>query len=323
MQILIIQTAFIGDVVLSTAVAEKLHLHFPEAAIDYCVRQGHESLFDHHPFVRRVYLLDKSRKLTCMVNLIRQFRGVKYDLVVNLHRFLSSGLLTCSAGAHQTVGFRKNPLSLCFSERRSHVFDGRHEVDRNLRLIESFTDGARVLPRLYVSHLKATIEQQFGSGYVVIAPGSVWATKKVPLDKWVELIKKQLSGQKVYLVGSKVDGQDAEYIKRRAGSEEVVNVAGKMTLLEAVALMKGATMNYVNDSAPLHFASAVNAPVTAVFCSTIPSFGFTPLSDQSVVIETSENLPCRPCGLHGKAKCPKGHFKCGNALEVPGYRNRQ
>ena len=69
-------------------------------------------------------------------------------------------------------------------------------------------------------------------------------------------------------------------------------------------------MNYVNDSAPLHLASSMNAPVTAVFLSTIPQFGFTPLSDDSTVSETSLNLPCRPCGLHGKKACPEGHFRC-------------
>jgi heptosyltransferase-2 len=74
--------------------------------------------------------------------------------------------------------------------------------------------------------------------------------------------------------------------------------------------MKGAIMNYVNDSAPLHFASAVNAPVTAVFCSTVPAFGFGPLSDVSFVVETDIPLSCRPCGLHGYKACPLGHFNC-------------
>ena len=80
-------------------------------------------------------------------------------------------------------------------------------------------------------------------------------------------------------------------------------------------MMEAAAMNYVNDSAPLHFASAMNAPVTAIFCSTIPEFGYTPLSDISHIVETSEKLPCRPCGLHGKKACPEGHFKCGFTIK--------
>ena len=75
-------------------------------------------------------------------------------------------------------------------------------------------------------------------------------------------------------------------------------------------------MNYVNDSAPLHIASAMNAPVTAYFCSTLPSFGFGPLSDNANVIQTKQTLECRPCGLHGKRKCPQQHFNCGHQIEV-------
>jgi len=94
-------------------------------------------------------------------------------------------------------------------------------------------------------------------------------------------------------------------------------------------LMQGAIMNYVNDSAPLHLASAMNAPVTALFCSTIPAFGFGPLSDVRYVVETEEKLSCRPCGLHGYRACPQGHFKCAltvrvaqlsEILENPGFK---
>ena len=80
--------------------------------------------------------------------------------------------------------------------------------------------------------------------------------------------------------------------------------------------MQNAKMNYVNDSAPMHIASAMNAPTTAIFCSTIPAFGFGPLSDNSKIVETLEKLDCRPCGIHGYSACPKGHFKCGFGIEI-------
>ena len=84
--------------------------------------------------------------------------------------------------------------------------------------------------------------------------------------------------------------------------------------MESAALMKDAVMNFVNDSAPMHLASAVNAPLCTIYCSTVPGFGFGPLSDISEVIEVDEELNCRPCGLHGHRSCPEGHFKC--ALEI-------
>jgi heptosyltransferase-2 len=96
--------------------------------------------------------------------------------------------------------------------------------------------------------------------------------------------------------------------------EGVVNIAGELNLLEAAALIKGARLNYVNDSAPMHLASATGAPVAAIYCSTTPAFGYGPLSDTQFVVETLEHLPCKPCGLHGKKVCPLGHFNCGHSI---------
>ena len=90
---------------------------------------------------------------------------------------------------------------------------------------------------------------------------------------------------------------------------------GDLSYLQSAALMSRAVMNYVNDSAPLHFASAMNAPVTAVYCSTIPEFGFGPVSDVQNIVEVEEKLSCRPCGLHGYSSCPLGHFKCAMDIQ--------
>ena len=107
-----------------------------------------------------------------------------------------------------------------------------------------------------------------------------------------------------------------EHIRLQSGAaEQVVNLAGKLGFLESAALQEGAVMSYVNDSAPMHFASAMNAPVTAVYCSTLPSFGFGPLSDKSHIVEVKEKLACRPCGLHGRKACPLNHFDCAMKIK--------
>jgi len=116
------------------------------------------------------------------------------------------------------------------------------------------------------------------------------------------------------LLGAPSDHSVCEAIRLAAANEYVVNLAGKLSFLESAALIKGASMNFVNDSAPMHLASATNAPVIAIYCSTVPSFGFGPLSDRSIIIETKEKLDCRPCGLHGYKACPKGHFKCAYSI---------
>ena len=118
------------------------------------------------------------------------------------------------------------------------------------------------------------------------------------------------------MLGGKGDQIACEEIAERCSNSPVMSFAGNFTLLQTAALMAGARMNYVNDSAPLHLASAMNAPVTAIFCSTVPEFGFGPLSDHSRVAQTPLVLRCRPCGIHGRKECPEGHFMCALSIEV-------
>ena len=101
----------------------------------------------------------------------------------------------------------------------------------------------------------------------------------------------------IFLLGGKEDAVLCEKIKEKSINNKIEILAGKLNFLSSVALMKNAVMNYTNDSAPLHFASAVDAPVTAIFCSTVPAFGFYPLSSKSFIVETKEILTCRPCSL--------------------------
>src|SRR4051794_14005844 len=96
---LIIQTAFLGDAILSTAVMEKLHVNFKDAPIDIVVRKGNESIFSDHPFVRNVLVWDKKNdKYKNLFHLLKTIRKNKYEHVINLQRFGASGLLTVFSG---------------------------------------------------------------------------------------------------------------------------------------------------------------------------------------------------------------------------------
>ena len=147
-------------------------------------------------------------------------------------------------------------------------------------------------------------------------PASVWFTKQYPVDKWIDLINNFPNTYNIFLLGGKEDVDLCEKIKEKSSNNKIEILAGKLNFLSSVALMKNAAMNYTNDSAPLHFASAVDAPVTAIFCSTVPAFGFYPLSSKSFIVETKEILTCRPCSLHGLKACPLGHFKCAYTIET-------
>jgi len=342
MNFLIIQKAFPGDVILATSVVEKLHQFYPDSKIDFLLRKGNEGIFASHPFLNNLLIWDnKKNKLSEILRILKHIRAAKYDHIINLHRFASSGFVTAFSGAKNKAGFDKNPFSFLFSKSVKHFIPFPfskeewssktiHEVERNNQLIQEITDNKISKPKLYPTEKDFQKAAEYKSGkYICIAPASVWFTKQWTSHKWVELINLFPPDYKIYLLGAPSDFQLCEQIKssiinpdsyrdqlsracRQAG---IINLSGRLSFLESAALMKDAVMNYVNDSAPMHLASAVNAPVTAVFCSTVPEFGFGPLSDKSFIAEIKEPLYCRPCGIHGKKSCPEKHFKCAENIK--------
>jgi predicted negative regulator of RcsB-dependent stress response len=184
---LVIQTAFIGDVVLATGLIEKLHAQFPDARIDFLVRKGNEALLEAHPYLHEVLVWDKKQnKLRNLWKMACRIRRTRYDKVINVQRFAATGLLTAFSGAHETIGFDKNPLSRFFTKPISHIVsyemgtpydpsslqkqDTRHEVDRNQELIRDFTDTLPARPRLYpsakdkdkVARIASDMEDKYG-----------------------------------------------------------------------------------------------------------------------------------------------------------------
>ncbi len=282
------------------------------------VRKGNESLLHNSPFLNNVLIWDKKKnKVREILRLLGIIRNAKFDVVINLQRFASSGILTAFSGAKEKIGFDKNPFSFLFDTKIPHVIGtlehpGKHEVERCLTTIQHLTDEKFQGPVLYPSAADQSKVKEFLDGpFITISPASVWFTKQTPPEVWKDFIS-QVSGYKIYLLGAAGDFLLCKSIA--SGNENVGNLAGKLSLLQSAALMSKAKMNYTNDSAPMHLCSAMNAPVTAVYCSTIPAFGFGPLSDKSFVVESHEVLSCRPCGLHGYKSCPLGHFKCSHIL---------
>ncbi|MCX6271692.1 MAG: glycosyltransferase family 9 protein [Bacteroidetes bacterium] len=326
-KILVIQTASIGDVILVTPVLEQLHQNYPLAEISLLLKKGNESLFLEHPFLKYIWYWDKRiQKYSNLIHVIKRVRRERFDLVINAQRFFSSGLITVLSGSGSTSGFTKNPLSVFFGKKVKHVIgDGvLHEAERNLLLIPGMQEvKGKAVIRLYPSdHDYKRMAGYQDSAYICISPASLWFTKQYPREKWAEFIRALPGGQKVYLLGSRTDTHLNNEIAELSGRQNVVNLAGQLTLLQSAALMEGAQMNYVNDSAPLHLCSSRNAPVTAVFCSTVPAFGFGPYGSRGAVVETTEKLTCRPCGLHGYAVCPEKHFRCALTIEKEQLINR-
>lgn len=319
--VLVVQTSFLGDVVLSTCIWEKIHETYPNCKIDVLVRRGNEGLLSNHPFIHNILIWDKQgNKYKNLLKTIGQIRKKKYDLLINLQRYISTGLLTAFSGAKQCIGFKENPISFLFSKNYDYISKEsltEHETDRYHRLIQEICGTEKSKMKLYPTQKDFDkINAKLQKPFITMSPASVWKTKELPIEKWIELCNQFSSAYQIFLCGGSADKALCEEIYKSCNDNKPQIVAGDLTLLESAALFSKARMNYCNDSAPTHIASAMNARVTTFFLSTVPEFGFTPTSDLSNVVEVSDKLDCRPCGRHGKSKCPKEHFKCGNLIDI-------
>ncbi len=328
-KILIIQTAFIGDTILASHFARAVKDQYPDSHIHFFLRKGNESVIQGLSSIDKVWIWDKAGgKTRNLIKLIWALRGIRFDLVFNLHRHFNSGLVAALMKSPFKAGFKQNPLSFFYTQKVNHLIPHHsnehiwHEVQRNLQLLKLSQPNLMIVdnsknyrPELPLQEKNFAKVAPFSMGtYFVVAPASVWFTKAWSESKYRELTIELAKLGKVYFIGAPTDKELCDRI--RLDIANTVNLCGELNLLDSAALMKTAKRVFVNDSAPLHLASCVNAKTTAVFCSTVQDFGYTPLAEDSVVVDVGRSLECRPCGLHGHTQCPKGHFKCSLDIEV-------
>lgn len=331
--LLLLQPAFLGDVVLSTALLESWHRVHPDDTIRVVVRKGAEGLFQGHPFVDQVLVWDRQGwlKYPRLLALGQRARAQRPDQVVNLHRYSSMAWLTKRVGAPKSSVFEGVSLSVQGAYFHPHnIGDGRHETQRNHAHISDAVgafNAALDRPQLYPRDVDRAAASSWPDGAVILAPSSVWATKRWPAKHWSTLVN-QLHAHwphhEVVLLGGSADRSLLEEIASKSDKRPAV-CAGELSLLGSAALMSQAKVVVSNDSAPLHMAGAVQCPAVGVFCSTTPALGFGVLpqsladgSGANVELASASEggLDCKPCGLHGFKQCPKGHFKCGLDLSV-------
>jgi heptosyltransferase-2 len=180
-----------------------------------------------------------------------------------------------------------------------------------------------VKPQFFVSEeIKIKIEKilvklKIGNEtqFINVAPGSIWFTKRFPFEKFAAILKQLRENNTIILlIGSEDDYELCEQIKNLSDNQKIVNLAGRLSLLETIELIRRSKILLTNDSAPLHMANAVGTKVLAIFGATIPGFGFYPYGSEDVVFEIN-NLECRPCAIHGGNKCPIKTFDCMNRIE--------
>ena len=315
MNSLVVQTSFLGDMVLTTPLLAELAGRGP---VDVVATPANAPLLANHPAVRRVVVFDKrrdSRGLEGLARTAATLREGGYDTAYLAQGSMRSATLARIAGIPERIGFATSAGRWLYT-RRVPYRDDLHHSERLWRL--AMPEGApaspeTLRPRLYpgevertavdlVLHGSAAGEQPF----VALAPGSVWATKRWPY--YPELVRLLTADQPVVVVGGPVDGDLARAIASVAPGR-VLDATGRLSLLASAELIRRARALVTNDSAPMHLASAVGTPTIAIFGPTVPDFGFGPLAPAAATVG-HDLLPCRPCHRHGPRACPLGHWRC-------------
>lgn len=330
MSAIVLQTAFLGDMILTTPLIDRLA---SEGPVDVVATPASAGLLANHPSVRGVIVYDKrgaDAGLRGLRRVAARVRATGARTAYLGQGSLRTAALARLAGIPERIGFDTSPGRILYSRQVPFRRDLHHAArlwmlaSRNGELAP-----ATVRPTLYPGHAEHAAVDALLLAHgmaadvpiIALAPGSVWATKRWP---YYDQLADQLtnasaySGARIVVLGAANDRPLAQAISaalERAGGAPVVDATGALSLLGSAALLSRARVLVTNDSAPLHLASAMNTPTVALFGPTVPAFGFGPLADRRDVVG-HEGLSCRPCDAHGPQACPLGHWKCMRDVEA-------
>jgi heptosyltransferase II len=311
-KILIIQTAFLGDLILSTGFFRGIKEKYPNSHITVLINKGTESILDGNPFLNEVIPIDKKKTFKnpyLFVKFLISLQKYTFTLCFSPHFSHRSSIISYFSGAKIRIGYVESGFSFLHTKRYHRPIKGPHEVQKLFFLLE---DSNILKPEIHIKDDKVSeIDEIIKNlpSYIAIAPSSLWETKRMPISKFSELIQLILKNTNYLpvIIGSKNDKDLAQSLLDEFGSK-ILDLTGKTNLIELSYVISKSKCVISNDSSPIHIASAFNIPTLAIFGATIPDFGYTPLSDKAYISEI--HLDCRPCGIHGGRICPKKHFKC-------------
>ena len=314
-KILVIQTAFLGDVILATPVLKALKIIFPKTQVDVITIPETSIIFEHNPNVSEQIIFNKKqpiKKIVSFFRIIAVLRRNRYDAAISIQSSITSALMMVLGGIPVRVGFERQK----FLTRKVTEKLGIHTRVRYLRLLQPFSQETfDSQTEIFWSSKEAQKSQNLVESFKKndyflfgIAPGSVWHTKRWLQEYFIELLK-LLSYEKIkiFMIGGEKEKQLCYEIIKRTNTSAII-VAGSMSATESAALVNKLDLMITNDSAPLHIANAVKTDVIAFFGPTVPNHGFYPYQENDKIMEIE--LYCRPCSKHGGKKCPEKHFRC-------------
>lgn len=324
-RILIVQTAFIGDVILITPLIKAVRELYPQAAIDVMVVPAAAKLLENNPHVNTVISYPKRKNaILTMLQMIISIRSKRYNLVISPHSSARTHILLWLAGIPIRIGFDRGPAPWLLTAKIKHP-NNMHKINKNLALLKllsplDFGMQTELFPSVLDKEKADILCQPFmRKPTIAIAPGSIWATKCWDIECYRDLCLQLLdNGCAIVLIGGDTDKEKCEYLEHSAQLHDkqasILNLSGKTNLLESAAVIAKCKLMLCNDSGALHIANAMKTRVFAFFGPTVPAIGYYPYREGDKVFQTE--LSCRPCGSHGSAKCPLSHHNCMKAISA-------
>lgn len=313
MKILVIRFSSIGDIVLTTPVVRCLKRQLPGCEIHYATKKEYASILAGNPYVDKLHLLDQH-----LPALVSELKAEKFDHIIDLHANLRTLRMRTSLGGKWRRFHKLNFEKWLLVNFKIDRLPQRHIVDRYMDTVAHLGvtyDGQGldffVSPQEETEAL-ALLPDTFKNGYVCLVPGAKFATKSIPVEKALEIIR-QLP-QPVVILGGPAEAEAAAQITEGSGRADVLHVCGRLKLAGSAALLKHAQAVITADTGLMHIASAFDKKIVSVWGNTVPQLGMYPFLPQASVhtpiLAEVQGLSCRPCSKIGYARCPKGHFKC-------------
>ncbi len=349
-RILLIKLSAVGDVVHTFPVLNQLRRRYPAAQIDWLVKPQIADLVRHHPAVNNVILFHDrewrsvrtmARGVTLGMQLLRQLRSTRYDLVIDMHGQVRTAIAAAATGAAVRIGFdrpRKSVRAVTDRKLPPNVYDHAwigaregswlaythripidtlemHAVDRYLRVgtllgfADSKVDFSFAVPAEASAQVDLLLAQNGiasrgpASRFALMSPGTVWETKQWPAEKFAAVAQAFIDGGlPVVLAGSPADDAACGAVAARA--PEAKNLCGRTSLAELAALIGRCEVAITNDSGPMHMAVALGRPTVTVFGPTDALWIGPYRRNDSVA---TANVACAPCYLRQLKHCSHGH----------------
>jgi ADP-heptose:LPS heptosyltransferase len=312
-KILIIRFSSIGDIVWTTPIVRCIKQQIPDCELHFVTKDSYRQMLEANPYIDKLFLLKDNLGI-----LAKELSAEKYDYVIDLHKNLRTLRMKLSLSGKKYTYNKYIFERWLFVKFKINKMPNSHIIDRYFEAVAPLSvknDGKGLDYFISPKHeidIQKILPEDFQNRYVAYIIGGSEATKKLPLQKMVELCRK--INCPIVLIGGKEDVENGDNLVKII-ELPIVNLAGKLSISESASVVKQAAKVFGHDTGLTQIAAAFHDTIYSIWGTTTPLFGIKPYTKNSILLE-NKNLACRPCSKAGLPLCPLGHFKCMNELDL-------